>query len=546
MTAAEDALREGRAAFDRGQWDAAWDRLSEAAREGSPGPEDLELLATAAYLVGRAEDSDDAWSRAHHDYLARGDVVPAARCAFWLGFLLLMAGERARGNGWVARARRLLDDATRDCVERGFLLLPRALRALGEGEPDRARAAFERASEIARRFDDADLLALSTMGRGQTLIRLGRVEDGAALLDESMVAVEAGELGPVVVGIVYCAVIETCREVFDLRRAQEWTAALSDWCASQPGLIPFRGQCLIRRAEILQLQGRWPEAMEEARRACDLLKGARGEAAAGDAFYRRAELHRLRGEDREAERCYRRASKWGRDLQPGLALLRLAQGRVADAEAAIRRVLAERSQPLARARVLPAAVEILLESGEVPEARAAAGELSEIAADRDAPLLDAAADRASGAVLLAEGEARAALESLRSARRKWDEIDAPYEAARVRVLIGLACRELGDDDTAEMELDAARWALDELGAEPELARIEILERGDAPDDRRGLTARELEVLRLVASGATNAAVGERLSISERTVERHVSNIFQKIGVSSRSAATAYAYEHDLV
>lgn len=541
-----DDIERGRDAFRRRAWADAHARLSAADPTSALERDDLERLATAAYLLGRHDESSEVWARAHQVALDREDAEGAARCAFWLGFQLLLGGERARGGGWIARARRLLDDAGRDCVERGFLELPGALGRLAEGDVAGARAAFGRAEETGRRFGEPDLVALGRLGRGQALVRSGAIEDGVALLDETMVAVETGELSPVVVGIVYCAVLETCREIFDLGRAREWTSALSDWCASQPELVPFRGQCLVRRSEILQLEREWTDAMEEARRACDLLSAPPGEPAAGDACYQRGELHRLRGEFEEAEEAYRRAAEWGRDPHPGLALLRLAQGRIEDAEGAIRRVAGGTDERSTRCRALASLVEIVLAAGDVPAARTASEELSEIAAEVGAPHLRAIAARVRGAVRLAEGDARAALEVLQPARRSLDELGASYEVARVRVLVGLACREVGDEDTAAVELDAARDVFRRLGAKPDLARLDDLERPPGEGDAHGLTPRELEVLRLVAEGATNRAIGEELVISERTVERHVSHIFQKLRVSTRTAAAAFAYEHDLV
>lgn len=307
--------------------------------------------------------------------------------------------------------------------------------------------------------------------------------------------------------------------------------------------MAYRGQCLVHRAEVMQLRGAWSEAMDEAQRACDRLAQ---EPAVGAAFYQRAELHRLRGEFAEAEAAYRQSSKWGGEPQPGLAQLRLAQGQTAAAVAAIRRALDEGQDRVARPRLLAAYVEIMLAVGDIPAARAAADELADHAASLGAPSLKAMAGHASGAVLLAEGDAASACARLREALAVWQELSVPYEATRVRVLIGLACRQSGDADTAEMELDAAREVFQQLGAEPDQARLEAVSARAAPRSTGGLTRREAEVLVLVASGKTNRAIAAELVLSEKTVARHVSNIFVKLSVATRSAATAYAYEHDLV
>jgi ATP/maltotriose-dependent transcriptional regulator MalT len=538
------ALALGHEFFERQAWADAYAQLAAADREEPLALGDLERLATAAYLAGRDSACVSAWTRAHRESLRAGDVPRAARCAFWLGLPLLLKGDVAPASGWLARARRLLDGCRQDCVERGYLLVPAALQNLGEGDAASAYATFSQATEIGSRFGERDLEALGQLGQGQALIALGEESEGVAMLDEAMVAVTGGEVFATAAGIIYCAVIETCQEIFDLRRAQEWTAALARWCASQPGLEPGRGQCLVHRAQIMQLHGAWRDAMDEARHACELLSGPSAHAAAGMAYYQLAGLHRLRGEFAAAEEAYRQASRWGRAPQPGLALLRLAQGHAGAATAAIRTALEDAHDHAERAELLAACADILLAEGDVGAARVAADELAEAAAHFDAPFLHAVSAQATGAVLLAEGDARAALAELRRAGQAWQELDAPYEAARVRVLTELACRQLGDSDTAAMELDAARWVFQQLEAAPDLARADEL-CGTASKGVSGLTGRELQVLRLIATGKSNRAIAAGLVISEHTVARHVQNIFAKLGVRSRTAAAAFAFEQDL-
>lgn len=540
-----DAVTRGRELFARQAWGEAYACLAAADQAGALDPEDLERLATAAHLIGRDGESADLWVRAHHEFERLGDATRAARCAYRLALPLLLNGELARGGGWLSRARRLLDDGKRDCVEQGYLMIAAAIRSIFDGDAGGASATFDEAARIGKRFGDRDLMTLARQGKGRALIRMGQAGLGMSLLDEVMVAVTAGEVSPVLVGDVYCSVIDACHEIFDLRRAQEWTAALERWCASNADQLPYRGLCLVHRSEILQFHGAWEDALDEARRARECLSQPPAHRAVGAAFYQVAELHRLRGEFSKAEEAYRQASQCGREPQPGLALLRMAQGQPDAAVTAIARVLEEARDRRRRSAVLPAYVEIVLAAGDIAAARAAAAELSEIAAGLDTPFAHAAAAHALGAVLLAEGDAPAALATLRRAWTGWRELEAPYEAARARVLLGLACRAMGDEEAATMELDAARQAFQQLGAAPELDRVKQLSRRSAPRVAGGLTAREAEVLALVATGRTNRAIADELAISEKTVAHHVSNIFAKLGLSSRAAATAYAYQHDL-
>ena len=531
-------LERGREAYATRAWLQAHECLERANAEGQLEPLDLELLSVAAFMLGR-DDETVAWlERAHLGHLEAGETLRAVRCAAWIGLNLAARGEIGPASGWLGRAQRLVEPEG-ECAERGYLLLPAMFRHEAAGDFAAAAAVAEEAVHVGERFGDRDLFALAIFGQGHALTRDGRVREGLALLDEGMVAVTSEELSPIVTGIVYCGVILACQAVYEVRRAREWTRALADWWALQPQMIAFTGRCLVHRAEIMQLDGSWPDALEEARRAGERFVETQNPAA-GLACYRQGELLRLQGDFAGAERAYREASAFGWEPQPGLAQLRLAQGRTDAAAAAIRREESATTNVVERARLLPAYVEIVLAAGDVDAAQQACVELGEISAGLESAMLEAMVAHARGAVHLEAGEPREALVALRSARDAWQALDVPYELARTRVLVGTACRTLGDEESALLEQDAARAIFERLGAKPDLALL------DAPPSSLGLSPRELEVLRLVAAGRTNRQIAASLVISQHTVARHVQNIFAKLGLSSRAAATAFAFEHDLV
>lgn len=530
-----------RLAFDQQAWRDAYNGLTAAAADEPLEPEDLERLASAAFLIGHGAESHERWLEAHRSHVHNGQVPRAVRCAFWMAFDLLNSGETTRGGAWVDRARRMLAGHRPDCVEAGYVRYVTALRAVFSGDVDEARAAFAEAAAVGEQFDDAELCTLARIGLGRCLIYLGHVQDGLSLLDEAMIAVEAREISPIAVGDSYCTVIEGCQELFEVQRAGIWTAALSRWCDGQPELVLYRGQCLIHRAEIMQLHGEWGDAIEEIRQARGRLATPPGQPALGAAHYVTGDLHRLQGRFGEAEDEYRRAGELGRDPQPGIALLRMAQRRTDAADAAIRRSMAEADDPVSRVRLLGPFVEIVLAGGDLDAARAAKEELDALAGQLGGSYLHALSAHVRGSVQLAAGDPKAALGSLRAAWRGWRELDAPYEAARARVLLASVCRALGDTDGAEMELDAARSVFRSLGAVPDLARIET---GPVALPA-GLTRREAEVLALVATGRSNREIAAELVISEKTVASHLSHMFTKLGLSSRAAATAFAYENGL-
>ena len=538
-----DVLTTAREAYGRRAWTQAHELFRRVDAAAPLAPEDLERLAVAAYMLGLDDEQLGALARAHDAHRGDGSRLGAVRAAYWLAVHLTIRGETGRATGWLGRAQRLMEREGGDCVERGYLASADALRCMVAGDWPATRAAAADAVGAGERFGDPDLVALGLIDLGRALIEEGSVDEGLGKLDQAMVAAAAGELSPVATGLVYCSVIEGCHATYELARAREWTVALTDWCAQQPDLVPFTGTCLIHRAEILQIRGAWDEALVEAERGRQRFAQRGDRRAAGEASYRCGEILRVRGDLARAEEAFRDASRLGREPQPGLALLRLAQARIDAASAAITVVLDAAAGWAERARLLPAYVEIALATGEIDGARAACDELDEIARRNGRAMLLACAAQARGAVELAAGDARAAARLLRRASRLWLELEAPYEAAQARLLVAEACRSMHDDGTAELELEAARDEFARLGAEIDLARAR---RAPAAAGGHGLTPRELQVLRRLATGESNKAIAARLGLSRRTVDRHVSNLYAKLDVSSRAAATAYAYEHELV
>jgi ATP/maltotriose-dependent transcriptional regulator MalT len=543
MMATSGASLQGREAYARRQWREAHARFAAADRESRLAPDDLERFAAATWLVGRETDARTTWIRAHHELIDEGRLEDAARTGFWLSLCFLLSGEVAQATGWHARSQRLLNSWEEPSAARGYGLVVTGLLAMSKGDMDSARASFEAAATLAGPHGDADLLALALLGQGEMLTRSGSVGEGVARLDEAMVAVTAGDVSPVLAGIVYCAVILACQAIFDLNRAQEWTRQFDAWCGAQADLVPYRGQCLVHRSEVLQFRGEWGRALAEVMHAREHLAD-RAEAVVGRACYQQGELHRLRGEFGEAEAMYREAARHGCEPQPGVSLLRLARGEVDAAAASIRAAID--SGGGAHARLLGPGVELLLAAGELEAAREAADELCRLASKCDAPLLQAVSAQARARLLTAEGNGKAALELLRQAWSLWQDLEAPYECARVRTLIGCVYRDLGDHETARMHFDAAAPIFAELGAAPDIAGLERLTGNAHANPAGALTCREREVLARVAAGETNRQIAATLAISEHTVARHLSNIFDKLGVTTRTAAATLAHKRNLI
>ncbi|WP_413450515.1 LuxR C-terminal-related transcriptional regulator [Georgenia phoenicis] len=529
-----DALARARSAHTDRRWATAFAAFADAERAAPLHPRDLDHMAECAHLLHRMDEYFAARELAYQRHLDRGDDAAAALSSFWIAAQHLHDGEVAHGTGWLQRLERLASEADDERLT-GYLSLARSFPAVAGGDLDAAASLTTAAARAARESADTDLAALALHQAGLVRLAAGRVQEGCALLDEAMVVVTADRASSMVTGIVYCGVISGCWEIYDVGRAREWTDAMSGWCATQPEMTGFVGECRVRRAELLQLVGDWD-------RADTLLVGLDDDVdrtSAALAACVRGDLARLQGRWEDADAAYAAAARDGWEPQPGLALLRLARGSTQAAAAMVRRALAESSTVARRVPLLAAGVEVLLAVGDETRAHALAEELTALGERQDSDLVRAVAAQAQARLSLSAGRPEDAGAAARRALATWVRVAAPYEEARTRTLVAAAWHALGDHESADRERATAREIFTSLGAQPDLEAL----------DRRArevLTAREVEVLRLVATGATNRAIAERLVLSERTVDRHVSNILTKLDVSSRAAAAARAASWQLL
>jgi DNA-binding CsgD family transcriptional regulator len=507
--------------------------------------EQLEALADAAWWTSRVDEAITVRQKAYAAYASAGHGRRAAYSAWFLFWDHVFRGEEAVANGWLRRAERHLA-SEQECVEHGLVAFARGELALWNNDVADALVVADHVTGLGQRLGSTELVALGLECRGRARIADGRIGEGVSDLDEAMCSVIAGELSPLFTGWIYCHVLVACWDLADLGRAGEWTDAAMRWCEHLPSAdAPFNGLCRIHRVEMAILRGAWATADAEAQRTCEELLLYEPQCA-GMAFNAAGEVRRRMGDLRGAEAAFARAHELGYEPQPGLALVQHARGQHEAACAALRLALADRSRAgFPRAQLLAAQVDIALAAGDRGAASSAAKELSALAERVDTPALQAAAAKATGAVRLAEGDAAGSVTRLRRAVTTWQNIGAPYEAALARLLVAEAAREVGDEEGARLELEVASSVFRRLGASADEARAKQL-LGATKVDQGGLTAREVEVLRLVAKGKTNKEVAAELVISDHTVARHLNNIFAKLAVTTRAAATAYAYTHDLV
>jgi len=533
-------LLAAREAYARGDWADATDLFLSAGAKSDLEIEDVEALVWAAAVAARDRVMLEALERVYNHHAAADDPEQCARAAFWCGLRYMMIGDVSLGSGWLQRAAKCADQTTPDCVQRGYLILPQVFMLRGKGDYNAAAEAADKAMAFGERCGDPDLIALAGALKGGLLFRMGRIEEGYVPFDEAMLLAAGEQLSPVVTGVVYCEIVASCCRVQEMVRAREWTAVLNDWCKRNPQAKAFTGVCQVHRAEVLQVEGNWTEAFAEAARAGQGLKGTTEQTAMANAAYRRAEIFRLRGDFERAEEEYRLAGEIAIDPQPGLALLRLARGRKDDAAGMIRRALDTAPDMPRKTALLPAGIEIFIACDDLDAAGALCNELARISETYGTEVLARVTDQARGALALARGDWAEAIEAQSRARQYWSAFGAPYLEARLRVGIARGCAELGDAESAGIELDRAEELFEDLGAEPDLSRLRAVRSRQRASGPGVLTAREREVLTLLSEGNTNREIARRLDLSPKTVNRHVENIFDKLGVSSRAAAVATA------
>jgi DNA-binding CsgD family transcriptional regulator len=532
-------LDTARAHLDRWAWAEALDAANAFTGDGVDEGERLDVIATASWWLGRMDDSLDARERAYLAFDACDEARRAGQCAVWLWQDNMNKARPSIAGGWLRRARRHLAEYP-ETPEYGNLVLREAETAHGAGD---LPAALEMAREglaLARRLKLLSMEAEALQTIGRVLIDLGDVAEGMGHLDEAMLGAVEGRLTPYATGKIYCSLITACEHLGDVRRAGEWTDATMRWSERHP-LAMWPGICRVHHAALLTLRGQWDAAEREAKRACeDLGDFHLGNAAMG--FTEIGDIRRRLGDFDAAEEAFARAEELTGGQSAGLALLRLAQRRIDAATTIITQLLADNAwNRLERGRLLPARVQIAVAAGDVGAAAEAVAELSQIAADFDSALFTANALTARGRLELAQDDPAAAGKTLRDALREWQGLDVPYEVATVRLLLGQACRECGDEEAAAKSFATAEAIFERLGAALDARHVRDLTEGGASASPGGLTDRETDVLRLVADGKTNKEIATELFLSERTVARHLSNIFTKIGVTTRTAAAAFFY-----
>jgi class 3 adenylate cyclase len=471
---ADDSLQAGRDAAARGAWREAYDLLAPAVR--SLGAEDLEALANAAFWTGKLDESIELREQAQAAFVELGEKKRAAMLAAVISRDYFMKFDLAVSNGWFAKAERLLADEP-ESEAHGYLAVGRGLNAMMSGDLDAAVSHSEQAAELGRRFADRNLEAIGLVMKGRALVLQGQIDEGLAILDEATATATSGELEPWSTGFIYCCTITSCSGLGDYRRAAEWTAVANRWC-DRTDTSGFPGACRVHRATITRLRGDFETAEAEAEQACAEL-GSFDPWTTALGFYEIGEIRRHRGDFAAAEEAYARTKEWGRDPQPGLALLRLAQGKTDAAAAGIKRSLSSAPDPLGRIHRLPAQVEISLAAGDLKGARAAGEELDRLAdafriGDVRTPAFDATVCLAWGQIRLAENDAAGAAGELERAVERWREVGAPYEVAEAQMLLGLALRRAGEEDGARDELRAAKKGFERVGAALAVERVSEL------------------------------------------------------------------------